>query len=148
MQEFGLGLKNVMNKIKKILASESFWQLVRYGLIGVLGLVIDNGIFYLLTKFGSSSVWTPYIYQFISSSCGLINNFFWNSYANFKVSDHMWRRFIQYYLIGQTTTIFVWLMLLIFHTWLKLDVMWVKGIATIVATLAQFVVNKFVTFKK
>lgn len=148
MQEFGLGLKNVMNKIKKILASESFWQLVRYGLIGILGLVIDNGIFYLLTKFGSNNGWLPYFYQFISGSCGLINNFFWNSYANFKVSDHMWRRFIQYYLIGQTTTIFVWLMLLIFHTWLKLDVMWVKGIATIVATLAQFVVNKFVTFKK
>lgn len=136
--------------IKRILHSESFWQLFRYGLIGVLGLIIDNGIFILLTKFGPQTGWRwlPYLYQFISGSCGLINNFFWNSYTNFKVHDHMWRRFGQYYLIGQTTNVFVWLMLLIFSTWLGFSTIWVKGIATIVATLGQFVFNKMVTFKK
>lgn len=137
-----------MDKIKQVWHSESFWQLVRYGLIGVLGLVIDNGIFFLLDKYCPSNGYFPYIYQFISGSCGLINNFFWNSYTNFKVHDHMWRRFVQYYLIGQTTTIFVWLMLLIFHTWMGMSAMWVKAIATIIATLAQFVINKTVTFKK
>lgn len=60
----------------------------------------------------------------------------------------MWRRFGQYYLIGQTTNVFVWLMLLIFSTWLGFSTIWVKGIATIVATLGQFVFNKMVTFKK
>lgn len=139
-----------MNMIKRILHSESFWQLFRYGLIGVLGLVIDNGIFILLTKFGPQNgwKWLPYIYQFISSSGGLTNNFFWNSYTNFKVHNHMWRRFGQYYLIGQITNVFVWLMLLIFSTWLGFSTIWVKGISTIVATLVQFVVNKMVTFKK
>lgn len=142
------GLKNVTTKIKQLLSSESFWQLVRYGLIGILGLFVDTGVFYLLTTFGPSSGGFPYLYQFISGSCGVTNNFFWNSYANFKVSDHMLRRYVQYYLIGQTTTIFVWLMLLIFSTWLGFSVLWVKAISTVVATLLQFIVNKYVTFKK
>ena len=137
-----------MKKIGQLWHSESFGQLVRYGLIGVLGIIIDYGVFYLLDKFGYHASWTPYVNQFISSNCGLINNFFWNSYTNFKVSDHMWRRFGEYYLIGQTTTVLVWLALLIFSTWLGFDVLIVKAISTIVATLIQFGVNKLITFKK
>lgn len=137
-----------MKKIGQLWHSESFGQLVRYGLIGVLGLIIDYGVFYLLDKFSYHASWTPYVNQFISSNCGLINNFFWNSYTNFKVSDHMWRRFGEYYLIGQTTTVLVWLALLIFSTWLGFDVLIVKAISTIVATLIQFGVNKLITFKK
>ena len=60
----------------------------------------------------------------------------------------MWRRFGEYYLIGQTTTVLVWLALLIFSTWLGFDVLIVKAISTIVATLIQFGVNKLITFKK
>lgn len=136
-----------MQKIKQILHSESFWQLFRYGIIGLFGLVIDNGAFFLLIHFGAKGGWLPYLYQFISGSLGLVNNFLWNSFTNFKVSDHLMRRFVQYYLIGQTTTIFVWLMLLVFSTWLGYSAFWVKAIATIVATLAQFAINKAITFK-
>ena len=60
----------------------------------------------------------------------------------------MLKRFIEYFLIGQLTTVFVWLMLLIFHTGLHINAMPVKLIATLVATLLQFVINKRVTFKK
>ena len=138
-----------MQKIKQLIYSESFKQLVIYGIIGVIGLIIDNGSFYLMNKYLLTGfAIMPYIYQFISGSLGNINNFICNSFLNFKVNDHMLKRFIEYFLIGQLTTVFVWLMLLIFHTGLHINAMPVKLIATLVATLLQFVINKRITFKK
>lgn len=135
-----------MNKKNNLLTqSEVFWQLVKYILIGVIGLVVDFGVFFVLTKFTSLNV---ELANFISSSCGLINNFFWNSYTNFKVSDHMWRRFIEYYVVGQITTIFTTVCLFIFVTWLHFDKILVKVIATFIATLIQFIINKLFTFNK
>lgn len=132
-------------KIIKLLKSEDFIQLVKYGLIGVLGLVVDFGIYSIL------ALWlkiNPELANFISSSCGLINNFFWNSYTNFKVHDHMWRRFIEYYIVGQITTLFTTACIFIFVTLLHQNSMLVKAISTLIATLLQFGVNKEITFRK
>lgn len=132
-------------KIQLLFKSEDFIQLVKYGLIGVLGLVVDFGIYAILTILIKIN---PEIANFISSSCGLINNFFWNSYTNFKVKDHMIRRFIEYYIVGQITTLFTTICLFIFVTLMHQDKLIVKMVATIVATLLQFGVNKAITFKK
>ncbi|GBG05407.1 GtrA family protein [Lactobacillus rodentium] len=132
-------------KIQKLWASEDFKQLVGYVLIGLLGLVVDFGVFLILTHFFNFNVeWA----NFISSSCGLINNFIWNSFANFKVHDKLLLRFISYYLVGQVTTLFTTLCLFIFVTKLGYDKFVVKVIATFVATLIQFVINKVITFRK
>lgn len=132
-------------KIKVLTQSEIFKQLVGYVLIGGIGLVVDFGIFFLLVHYTKINV---ELANFISSSCGLINNFFWNSFLNFKVHDHMLRRFIEYYLIGQITTLFTTACLFIFVTWLGFDKIIVKVIATFVATLIQFIINKLITFNK
>lgn len=132
-------------KIGNLLKSEDFIQLVKYGLIGVLGLFVDFGIYALLTMLLKMN---PELANFISSSCGLINNFFWNSYTNFKVNDHMLKRFVEYYIVGQITTIFTTVCLFIFVNLLHQDKMIVKVVATIAATLLQFGVNKAITFKK
>lgn len=132
-------------KVQKILTSEDFKQLVGYILIGLLGLVVDFGIFAILTHFLNINV---ELANFISSSCGLINNFIWNSYANFKVHDKILLRFISYYLVGQVTTLFTTLCLFIFVTKLGYDKFIVKVVATFVATLIQFVINKIITFRK
>ena len=132
-------------KIQKLWASEDFKQLVGYILIGLLGFVVDFGVFLILTHFFNFNVeWA----NFISSSCGLINNFIWNSFANFKVHDKLLLRFILYYLVGQVTTLFTTLCLFIFVTKLGYDKFVVKVIATFVATLIQFVINKVITFRK
>lgn len=132
-------------KATELLKSEDFIQLVKYGLIGVLGLVVDFGVYTLLAVLLKIN---PEFSNFISSSCGLINNFFWNSYTNFKVNDHMWRRFFEYYLVGQITTLFTTLSIFIFVTLCHQNTVAVKVISTIVATLLQFGVNKKITFKK
>lgn len=129
-----------MEKIKTAIYSEDFVQLVKYVLIGVLGLVVDFGIYTILTHFKMNVE----IANIISSTCGIINNFLWNSYTNFKVHDRMILRFISYFIVGQITTVFTTFSLFIFVTKLGYPHLIVK----IVATLIQFVINKVVTFRK
>ncbi|MDH5100056.1 GtrA family protein [Lactobacillus kefiranofaciens] len=127
-----------------VLHSTSFIQLIKYVLIGVLGLVVDFGIYTLLTHFKMNVE----LANIISSTCGIINNFFWNSYTNFKVHDRMLLRFISYFLVGQITTVFTTVSLFIFVIRLHFPHLIVKVIATFVATLIQFVINKLITFRK
>lgn len=133
-----------MEKIKTAIYSEDFVQLVKYVLIGVLGLVVDFGIYTILTHFKMNVE----IANIISSTCGIINNFLWNSYTNFKVHDRMMLRFISYFIVGQITTVFTTVSLFIFVTKLGYPHLIVKIVATFVATLIQFVINKVVTFRK
>ena len=133
-----------MEKIKTAIYSEDFVQLVKYVLIGVLGLVVDFGIYTILMHFKMNVE----IANIISSTCGIINNFLWNSYTNFKVHDRMILRFISYFIVGQITTVFTTVSLFIFVTKLGYPHLMVKVIATFMATLIQFVINKVVTFRK
>lgn len=133
-----------MEKIKTAIYSEDFVQLVKYVLIGVLGLVVDFGIYTILTHFKMNVE----IANIISSTCGIINNFLWNSYTNFKVHDRMILRFISYFIVGQITMVFTTVSLFIFVTKLGYPHLIVKIVATFVATLIQFVINKVVTFRK
>lgn len=133
-----------MEKIKTAIYSEDFVQLVKYVLIGVLGLVVDFGIYTILTHFKMNVE----IANIISSTCGIINNFLWNSYTNFKVHDRMILRFISYFIVGQITTVFTTISLFVFVTKLGYPHLIVKIVATFVATLIQFVINKVVTFRK
>ena len=133
-----------MEKIKTTIHSEDFIQLVKYVLIGVLGIVVDFGIYTILTHLKMNVE----IANIISSTCGIINNFLWNSYTNFKVHDRMILRFISYFIVGQITTVFTTVSLFIFVTKLGYPHLILKAIATFVATLIQFVINKVVTFRK
>ena len=130
--------------MNKLLYSTSFIQLVKYVLIGILGLIVDFGVYTVLTHFTINVE----IANIISSTCGIINNFFWNSYANFKVHDRLLLRFISYFLVGQITTIFTTISLFIFATKMGFPHLIVKIIATFVATLIQFIINKIITFRK
>lgn len=134
----------MLTKITKLFKSDSFRQLVGYCLIGGLGLVVDFSLFWLLKQ----TRLNVELANFISSACGLINNFVWNSFLNFKVHDHLLRRFISYYLVGQITTLFTTACLYIFTTVLGFDSLPVKVISTFIATMLQFIINKLLTFKK
>ena len=60
----------------------------------------------------------------------------------------MFLRFISYFIVGQITTVFTTVSLFIFVTKLGYPHLIVKIVATFVATLIQFVINKVVTFRK
>ncbi len=132
------------SNFKKIIHSESFIQLVKYVLIGILGLIVDFGVYTILTYFKMNVE----IANIISSTCGIINNFFWNSFTNFKVYNKLFLRFISYFLVGQITTVFTTFSLFIFTTKMGMPHLPVKIVATFVATLIQFVINKLITFRR
>lgn len=97
-------------KLNKKFEHENVVQLIKYVLIGILGLVVDFGVYTILTYLKVNVE----LANVISSTCGIINNFLWNSYTNFRVKDHMLLRFVSYFLIGQITTVFTTFCLFIF----------------------------------
>lgn len=131
--------------MSKIAKKENLIQLVEYGIIGILGFLIDLGIFYFVQRL---EVLPIEVVNIISSSIALIHNYLWNSYVTFKVYDRFWLRFVGYFLVGQITTLFTTICLWIFVTILHQDKYAVKIISMIVAVLLQFLINKKVTFKR
>lgn len=59
----------------------SFWQLGKFGIVGVANTLIDFGVFMLLHgKMGL--VYS--VSQVISYSCGMTNSYLWNKFWTFK----------------------------------------------------------------
>lgn len=67
--------------IKKIFANQHFWQLIKFGVVGVSGTLIDFAIYNLgLIVFSFS----PYLATSLGFIFGLINNFTWNKLWTFQ----------------------------------------------------------------
>ncbi|KRN04733.1 GtrA family protein [Holzapfeliella floricola] len=115
-----------------------------YCLIGISGLVVDFGSFFILhTIFESTQ-----ILNFVSSTLGLTSNFFLNAHYNFKVKDNLLKRYLNYYVVGLVGIMFSNLILFIFATKLGYNIYIVKLFALGIVTVSQYTFNKFVTFKE
>lgn len=117
----------------------------KYGLVGVLGLVVDMGVFYLLNK----KLGVNYVYSNIASSTlAVIHNFILNSYFTFKVTDKKLKRFASFYLIALIGMGFSTLLLAFFIDGLNIDSMISKLISVFVVAVFQYFLNKKLTFRK
>lgn len=119
-------------------------EFIIYVLIGLFGLIIDFGTYTVLTGLKMNYE----LANVISSTCGIVNNFYWNSYYNFRVHNHLLLRFLSYFAVGQITTVFTTASLFIFTTKMGCNYLLVKFVATGIATVIQFVINKLITFKQ
>lgn len=154
-----------MAKIITLIKSDTFIQFVKYGLVGVSGLVIELCIFYLLVKvfqvhyFFSPSlssilgISTTSIDQssshVISSLIAIINNFILNSYFTFKVKNEKIKRFLKFFGIALVGLVVSTLLFNYLNN--KLDSSWVmisKALAVLTVACLQFLFNKFFTFKQ
>ena len=153
-------------QISNLIKSDSIKQLVKYGLVGVVGLVIDMGVYYLLvTKY---SVHYPFsvhistllggrmsvgmldilISNIISSTLAVINNFILNSYFTFKVTDNKLKRFSSFAGIALVGMVISSMLLTLFIGVMKMDDMLAKAFAIFIVAAIQFIINKFFTFKQ
>ena len=153
-----------MSKLITFIKSDTFIQLVKYGLVGVGGLIIELVLFYLLVKvfhvhyffsdslsalIGTSPITVDQnSSHIISSLVAIINNFILNSYFTFKITDHKVKRFLKFFgiaLIGLvvSTVLFSFFNHLIGERW----IMFSKGFAVLIVAFVQFIFNKFFTFK-
>jgi len=118
---------------------------LKYGVIGVFGLVVDMGIFYLLHKMlGVNYV----VSNIISSSLAVVHNFIMNSFITFKVRDRLLRRFASFYLIALVGMAVSSGMLAVMIDGLRMDSMVAKMISVLVVAVMQYFFNKKLTFRK
>ncbi|MEA4839631.1 MAG: GtrA family protein [Bacteroidales bacterium] len=118
---------------------------LKYGVIGVFGLVVDMGIFYLLHKMlGVNYV----VSNIISSSLAVVHNFILNSFITFKVKDRLLRRFASFYLIALVGMAVSSGMLAVMIDGLSMDSMVAKMISILIVAVIQYFLNKKLTFRK
>jgi putative flippase GtrA len=118
---------------------------ILYVIIGGSGVVIDLVIFSVLYKHGHLD---KNLANFISTTAGITNNYFWNTYVNFKVRDHLLQRYLQFYAVGLVGIAVTAVIFYFFVDLAKLDATLVKAGSLLPVLLIQFFLNKYWTFKK
>lgn len=155
-------MKQQINNLTK---KKGIRQLIKYGLVGSVGMIIDMGVFYLLAiKLSVQYPISIYIRDLlgeripvslidadishvISSLLAITNNFILNSYFTFKVTDNKVQRFLSFVGIAAIGLIISTSLITLFAGKLKMDEMLAKILATCIVAALQFAVNKFFTFK-
>jgi putative flippase GtrA len=120
-------------------------RFLKYGIVGVLGLVVDMGLFYLLHRMLDMNY---ILANIISSSVAVIHNFILNSFFTFKVKDKMLQRFATFYLIALAGMALSSGLLALMIDVLRMDSMIAKMISVLVVAVLQYFLNKMITFSE
>ena len=153
------------DKITDLAQSNTLKQLVKYGIVGGIGFLIDFGVFWLLNNYFSihypfssqiniilgerlsvSTIDTN-ISHIISSVMAITNNFILNSYFTFKVTDQKLKRFLSFFGIAAVGLIVSTFLLSFFIEVIGTSDLIAKFIAVMIVAILQFGFNKFFTFR-
>ena len=121
-----------------------FESLIKYCLIGLSGATLDFVIYSLLVTY--TDIYYIYV-NILSTTVGIVNNFFLNSHFNFKVKDHMLYRFLSFYAVGGVGILITSVLLYLGIDILKMNQIAAKVLTIFIVTVVQFLLNKYVTFK-
>ncbi|MCX6307442.1 MAG: GtrA family protein [Bacteroidia bacterium] len=118
---------------------------VKYALVGVVGLVVDMGLFYVFYEL----LHINYIVSNImSSSLAVLNNFILNSIFTFKVKDKLFYRFISFFSIALAGMALSSGMLVVMIDGMHWNSMVSKAVSVFFVALIQYYVNKKLTFSE
>lgn len=118
---------------------------IKYALVGVVGLVVDMGLFYF---FHEVLNWNYILSNVLSSSLAVVNNFILNSIFTFKVKDKLLYRFVSFYSIALAGMALSSGMLVVMIDGMHLNSMISKAIAVFFVAMIQYYVNKKLTFSE
>ena len=118
---------------------------IKYALVGVVGLVVDMGLFYFFHEVLNINY---ILSNIMSSSLAVVNNFILNSIFTFKVKDKLLYRFISFFSIALAGMALSSGMLIVLIDGLHLNSMVSKAISVFVVALIQYYVNKKLTFSE
>lgn len=156
-------------ELEALIRKKYFRELVKYGLVGLVGLVIDLGIYYLLVdkyavQYSASAFFAKLlsfvggslslrtidilISNIISSTLAVVNNFILNSYFTFKVTDKKFKRFSSFAGIAAMGMVVSTMLLTLFIDVLHMGEMPAKAIAVFFVAMMQFIINKLFTFRQ
>lgn len=127
--------------MKKLI--KKYREILVYGIIGLLCSGLDFVVYTLLC------LSIPFLLSnIISTHCGIICSFFLNRHYNFKVKDKVGVRFLSFYLIGLLGLLISEVLLHLMVNILSLDPLLSKIVTIVVVALIQFVLNKYISFRK
>lgn len=118
-------------------------KFLKYGIVGVLGLAVDVGAFYLLHEVLAVNY---ILSNIVSSSLAVIHNFILNSLFTFKVKDRLPLRFISFYVIALIGMAVSSGLLVLLIEGFKMESMVSKFISVLVVAIIQYFLNKKLTF--
>lgn len=138
---------------------QSVKEVIKYGLVGVVGLGVEWFFFFLIRDFFHLNYMIAHV---VGCICAIINNFVLNSYFTFKATDKIWVRAVSFFTIagvGLLISVFILPLLvrlinvsLVNTQLLVMTQKVVQNIAklatTVVVAAIQFIFNKYFTFKK
>lgn len=79
---------------------------------------------------------------------GISNNFFWNMRYNFKKEDHRLKRYVSFLSVGIfgliISTVFLWILIEKY----SISVIVAKAFTLTVIAIIQFILNKYITFRR
>ena len=130
-----------MNTLRQLY--NKFRELILYGIIGGFCATLDFVVYLILGK-----VMPILAANIISVHCGIFCSFMLNRQFNFKVKDKTPLRFIMFYIVGLAGLAVSELLIYLLSIRLGMDYRWSKLITVFVAALLQFLLNKYITFKK
>ena len=118
---------------------------LKYALVGVVGLVVDMGLFYLFHEVLKINY---ILSNIMSSSMAVVNNFILNSIFTFKVKDKLFYRFISFFSIALAGMVLSSGLLAILIDGFHMNSMVSKAIAVFFVAMIQYYVNKKLTFSE
>lgn len=138
---------------------ESFKQVFKYGIVGIIGMGVEWGVFFLIRDVFHLNYIIAHI---VGSVLAIINNFILNSYFTFKATDKIWKRAVSFFAIAGIGLVIGVFLLPLFVKLINVSIVdngilqisekMVQNIAklatTVIVACMQFVFNKFYTFKK
>lgn len=130
-----------MTKIRYLF--DRYRNFILYAVIGGFCATLDFCIFSLLVCLGVELL----ISNAIGIVCGIVTSFTLNRLYNFKTTDHTWRRFAQFFIIGIIGLAVSTLMLDILTIRLGFNEFYSKLSTIAIVSILQFTLNKIITFK-
>ena len=118
-------------------------ELILYGLIGSLSAGLDFGVYTCLSRC-ITYLWA----NVISVHCGIFCSFVLNRNYNFKVKDRTCQRVAVFYLVGLAGLGLSELLIWVLSEKMEWNHIMSKLLTVVVVALFQFVLNKFITFRK
>lgn len=138
--------------------SQSFKQLIKYGIVGIIGLGIDFLFFFIFRDLCGIPYWLA---NPMGQIIAITNNFLLNSFFTFKTTDKILKRGISFFGVAAIGLLISSILLpwgvRIFNVYLSdfidtSDQKMIQNITKILVTLfiafLQFLANKYFTFKK
>ena len=133
-----MSLKEILRKYPVIRES------IYYVIIGGISTVAEIASFYFLRKTGMGL----YLSNFFGKNIGITLSFLLNTYINFKVRDKLLKRFLSFFAVGYAGLGISNFVLYIGVEQMGRNEMIVKAVSVLVAGTFQFLINKFLTFRK